>query len=80
MRNITLKQIPDELYERLRERADRNHRSLNGEVIACLEIALGRPSPDVAGVLAQARRFRQLTAAAPLTDEVFERLAGEGRP
>ena len=34
---ITLKNIPDELYDRLKEVANIHHRSINGEVIACLE-------------------------------------------
>ncbi len=34
---ITLKNLPDDLYQRLKEAAKANHRSLNSEVIACLE-------------------------------------------
>jgi len=34
---ITLKNLPDDVYERLKEAAKANHRSINSEVIACLE-------------------------------------------
>ena len=37
---MTLKSIPDEIYARLRQSADLHHRSLNSEVIACLERVL----------------------------------------
>ena len=40
MASITIKNIPDELYTRLKKRASLNHRSINGEVIYCLEDAL----------------------------------------
>jgi len=37
---ITLKNLPDELYNRLKMAAKANHRSINSEVIACLEKSL----------------------------------------
>ena len=38
--SLTLKGIPDSLYERLKVVAGANHRSLNSEVIACIEARL----------------------------------------
>lgn len=40
---VTLKNIPDELYESLKTSAERHRRSINGEAIVCLETVL-RPS------------------------------------
>jgi plasmid stability protein len=37
MASITVKNIPSDLYEQLKESAVANHRSLNGEIIACIE-------------------------------------------
>ncbi|MFN7914095.1 MAG: Arc family DNA-binding protein [Vicinamibacterales bacterium] len=37
---ITLKNIPDEVYARLKASAESNRRSLNSEVIVCLETVL----------------------------------------
>ncbi len=34
---LTIKGVPDDLLERLRERAKRNHRSLQGELMTILE-------------------------------------------
>ena len=39
---LSIKNVPDELAQRLKERAARNHRSLQGELMSILEEA-GRP-------------------------------------
>ena len=38
--NLSIKNVPDELAERLRERARRAHRSLQGELMVILEEAV----------------------------------------
>lgn len=38
--NLSIKNVPDALAERLRQRAERNHRSLQGELMALLEAAV----------------------------------------
>ncbi len=40
MTNLSIKKVPEELAERLRERARRHHRSLQGELLSILEEAL----------------------------------------
>ena len=55
MATITLKNLPDELHARLKKRAARNRRSLNNEVIACLEGVAGFESGDAEHYLAAAR-------------------------
>ncbi len=42
MATLSIKHVPDELAERLRERARRNHRSLQGELLAILEETAGK--------------------------------------
>lgn len=37
--DLSIKKVPDELAQRLRDRAKRNHRSLQGELRAILEAA-----------------------------------------
>ena len=39
--NLSVKNAPDDLVEKLRERAKRHHRSLQGELMAILEEAVG---------------------------------------
>ncbi len=55
---ITLKNIPDEIYAQLRQSADRHHRSLNSEVIACLERVLLPGTIEPAERLARIQRLR----------------------
>lgn len=41
--NLSIKDVPDDVAERLRQRAARNHRSLQGELMAIVEQAAGEP-------------------------------------
>lgn len=43
--NLSIKDVPDDLAERLRRRAARNHRSLQGELMAIVEQAAGEAAP-----------------------------------
>ncbi len=45
MANLSIKGVPDALADRLRQRAARNHRSLQGELMAIIEQAAGEPPP-----------------------------------
>jgi plasmid stability protein len=42
--NLSVKNVPEALAAKLRERAARNHRSLQGELMAILESAAGDPN------------------------------------
>jgi plasmid stability protein len=42
--NLSIKNVPDALAAWLRERAERNHRSLQGELMAILESAASDPN------------------------------------
>lgn len=55
---LTLKGIPDELYDRLKRAAKAHHRTLNSEVIACLERQLELQALGADERLARARRLR----------------------
>jgi len=57
--SITLKNIPDHVYNSLRAAADAHHRSLNGEIIACLEQSLLPAKNNASEHLAKARQLRQ---------------------
>ena len=41
--NLSIKDVPDAIAERLRQRAARNHRSLQGELMAIVEQAAAEP-------------------------------------
>ncbi|HEU0168621.1 MAG TPA: Arc family DNA-binding protein [Chloroflexota bacterium] len=40
--NLSVKDVPEPLVEQLRDRAKRNHRSLQGELLTILEEAAGK--------------------------------------
>lgn len=54
MPNLTVKNIPDELYVRLKEVARTHHRSMNSEIIYCVERTLGTHRVDISEHLASA--------------------------
>lgn len=56
--NLSIKSVPDDIVERLRLRAARNHRSLQGEMMAIIEGAVRAPSPlSPDEVLTEVRRI-----------------------
>ena len=55
---ITLKNIPDDVYERLRVAAELHRRSLNSEAIVCLETVLTPTRIAPGERLARARQLR----------------------
>lgn len=40
MPSLTIKNIPDKVYKKLKLKAERNKRSLNSEILTCLESAV----------------------------------------
>ena len=80
MPSITVKNIPAHLYERLKQSAEANRRSLNSEIIACIEQAVLSQPLDVEAFLAQARSLREKTQAYSLTDAEFNQAKQAGRP
>jgi plasmid stability protein len=76
---LTIRNVPDDLHERLKARAEEHRRSLNSEVIECLRIALaGRAERDVPGFLARAVAVRE-RATGWITEEQLDAAKREGR-
>ncbi len=76
---LTLKNIPDEVYERLKASAESNRRSLNSEVIVCLESVLipGRVPPTER--LARARALRNALSKVRFKAKDIDAMKREGR-
>jgi plasmid stability protein len=55
---LTLKNVPDDVYGRLKASAERHRRSLNSEAIVCLESVLIPGRVTVGERLARARSLR----------------------
>ena len=79
MPTLTIKNIPDDLYFQLKQYAEINRRSLNSEVIVCIERAVRsrKVSPDVA--LEKASNLRIKTKQHPISDREFRQAKMLGR-
>jgi plasmid stability protein len=79
MPTITVKNIPTEIYEKLKSSAQASHRSINSEIIACIErtVFSQRINPDL--LLANARKLRLKTTFHPITDDDFTQAKTTGR-
>ncbi|MFP4607435.1 MAG: FitA-like ribbon-helix-helix domain-containing protein [Thiohalospira sp.] len=71
MASVVIKNLPDDLHQELKRRAERHHRSLNRELIALIETAVQGPDHDE---LPDPVRLRK-----PLTQEMLDEARQEGR-
>ena len=71
MPNITVKNIPDDLYEELKRSAKINRRSINQEIIMCIESNVQHKFESPAQVLEKARKLRKKTAGSPISEIEF---------
>ena len=79
MPSLTLR-LPDALYERLEARAAANRRSLNSEILVCLEQAVADAPRDAQATLARIDALRERLCAPPLTDDFLAEARRGGRP
>jgi plasmid stability protein len=79
MPTITIKNIPEDLYERLKEAARANRRSINSEVIVCIEKAVSSYRIDVEAEIAAARELRERAGDYYLTDDDLDQFKAKGR-
>jgi plasmid stability protein len=79
MANLTIKNIPETVYRELKRQAARHHRSLNQEVIACLEAGALSVPLDPDQFLAQVRKLIPPLRKAQLNDRQLNRLKRQGR-
>ena len=77
MPTLTIKNLPASLHEELVARAKRNHRSLNNELVACLEQILLANVISVDTLLRDARQVRQ--GLGPVDHSLVDVYKHEGR-
>ncbi len=80
MASLTLKNVPLPLLRQLKAQAARHRRSLNHEVIVCLESLTQSVLVDVDSLLAKARQIRRIPKKTRLTDRTLSSLKVVGRP
>ena len=80
MASLTLKNVPDRLRRALKANAKMHRRSLNGEIISCLEQAVGTARIDPDEFLAEVDRLRAGVKGPKLTERWLRRAREAGRP
>lgn len=79
MATLTIKNIPEDVYEKLKAAAKVNRRSINSEIIMIIEGAVYPQKMDVGELLAQTRLLREQLPVY-VTDEELNQAKNEGRP
>jgi len=65
--NVSVKNVPDEIMEKLRQRAKRHHRSLQGELLTILEEATGHTQHSVDQAESQLKSLDLITGSESTT-------------
>ncbi len=79
MKTITLKDIPAPVHSALKQRAKVNGRSLNKEVLTCLEMIVAPRRINPVSFLDDIRKHR-VTLPGKLNDRLIQHAKNEGRP
>jgi plasmid stability protein len=77
--SLTLKNIPDTVYARLKLAAETHRRSLNSEAIVCLEAALLPAKPTPGERLARARDLRSALPQGKFKARDIDAIKRQGR-
>jgi plasmid stability protein len=78
MANLTVKDLPDALYEKLKSQAHANRRSIASEVTVLLERALGERATPEDALLRRAKQLRDRTPTT-LTEDTRREAVRRGR-
>ncbi len=77
---LTIKNIPDDLYIELKKIARLHHRSINSEVIVCLENMLLPKKISTEEMLYNIQKNRSNIKPNIIVAEDIDRIINEGRP
>jgi plasmid stability protein len=79
MASLTIKNIPDELYEHLKQAANAHHRSVNSELIYCLERTLLPSKLSAADLKESAKILRNQVMTDRIEIDEIDAAKNEGR-
>jgi len=77
---LTIKNIPESLYQQLKIAAELHRRSINSEVIVCLEKTLAACKISPADRLSRIEQLRSRIRTNNITPEDIELAINSGRP
>ena len=80
MPDIALRGIPDSLHRELKSSASRNHRSLNGEILARLTESVSPEPVDPQALLDRIRRRNEKLGPVDLSEDTLREMRNRGRP
>ena len=80
MPSITLKNIPEKTYRQLKSAAKAHRRSINSEILTCLENSLQSRQIDPEAFLARIDSLQHEQPLPRLTDKILRAAKSEGRP
>lgn len=79
MVQLALRGVPSELHLELKAAATRNHRSLNGEILARLTASFRASLASTEALLSEVEQIRSAIDPIALTPEEIRALKNEGR-
>ena len=77
---ITVKNIPDTVYEQLKLTAQTHHRSINSEILVCIEKEVMPIKIPAEQRIARARKLRSAIQLDEIDPGEIEQAIQEGRP
>jgi hypothetical protein len=77
---ITLKNIPNELYDQIKKSAAMNYRSINGEILFRLHHSLGHKPIDPVLLVQRISKLQERLTMPLLTEETLKLAKADGRP
>ena len=80
MPDIALRGVSDELHRELKSAAIRNHRSLNGEILARLTSSVRGEAVDPETLLARIRLRHETLGRIDLDEKTLREMRDSGRP
>jgi len=77
---ITLKNIPEDLYDQIKKNAKINYRSLNSEILYILNQSLGHKQIDPVILISKIEKLQAKLSLPKLSDDILFQAKNEGRP
>ena len=79
MPSITIKNIPDEIYAKIKENAALNFRSINSEILYCLNKALNPKTINPENIIARVEEMQAKYKLTPLSEQILNKSKNSGR-
>ncbi len=79
MATVTIKNLPDDLYELIKKNASANYRSINGEIIFRLERSL-KQKKEADKLLQRIENLHETVQIPELTQDILKKARETGRP